>query len=212
MKIKLLVDAGAMKPGPALSQKLGPLGINLGRVVGEVNKATQNYSGMKVPVILDIDVKTKNFTVEVLTPPAAELLKKELGIEKGSPQPDKIKVGNAAFEQIIKIAKEKQAQTFTSLKETVKSVIGTCISMGVLIESKDPREVQEEVAQGLWDELIEKEVTEPSKEKLEKLNAEFEKVKKEQEALVKEIIGEGAGAGAEASTASGAGSEEKEKK
>ncbi|OYT37957.1 50S ribosomal protein L11, partial [Candidatus Pacearchaeota archaeon ex4484_31] len=87
MKLKLLVDAGAMKPNPAISQKLGPLGINLGRVIAEVNKATEKYKGMKVPVILDIDVKTKNFTITPLTPPTTELLKKEVNAEKGSPMP-----------------------------------------------------------------------------------------------------------------------------
>ncbi|MEM2031676.1 MAG: 50S ribosomal protein L11, partial [Candidatus Pacearchaeota archaeon] len=102
MEIKLLVDAGEMKPGPALSQKLGPLGINIGKVIAEVNNATREFSGMKVPVVLEID-KAKNIKVKVLTPPTSELLKKEIGIEKGSPMPNKIKIANIPIELVIKI-------------------------------------------------------------------------------------------------------------
>ena len=137
MQIKLLVDAGAMKPGPALSQKLGPLGINLGKVISQVNEATSSFKGMKVPVILDLDTKTKDFNVKVLTPPVAELLKRDLDLKKGSQQPDKIKIANISIEQIIKIAKIKEKDMFVdSLKSAVKTVIGSCVSLGILVESK----------------------------------------------------------------------------
>lgn len=188
MQIKLLVDAGAMKPGPALSQKLGPLGINLGKVISEVNKITSSFLGMKVPVILDINTKTRDFTLKVLTPPVSELLKKELGVVKGSQQPNKIKIGNAAMEQIIKIAKIKQEDMIVnSLKEAVKSVVGTCAALGILVESKEPKEIIEEINQEKWKELIDKGVDKASQEKLEKLAAEFEQVKKAQEVYVKEL-------------------------
>ena len=84
MQIKLLVEGGAMQPGPALSQKLGPAGINLGQVISKVNDATKDFKGLKVPVELDVDTGTKEFNVQVFSPPASELLKKELGVEKGS--------------------------------------------------------------------------------------------------------------------------------
>lgn len=188
MQIKLLVDGGAMKPGPALSQKLGPLGIPLGKVIAEINKATTSFEGMKVPVLLDINVKTKEFQVKVFTPPTAELLKKELGIAKGSMQPDKIKVGNAAFEQIIKIAKIKQQEMLTSsLKEAVKAVVGSCLSIGVLVESKEPKEILKEIENGSWDEIIDKGISQASSEKLAKLASDFEQVKKSQEALLKQL-------------------------
>ena len=188
MKLKLLVDAGAMKPNPAISQKLGPLGINLGRVIAEVNKATEKYKGMKVPVILDIDVKTKNFTITPLTPPTTELLKKEVNAEKGSPMPNKVKIGNLAIEQIVKIAKmKKEDMTASSLKKAVKTVLASCISLGILVESKEPKQVIEEVDQGVYDEIIEKGIEKPGEEKLKKLASDFEAVKKAQESLVKEI-------------------------
>src|SRR5210317_1427605 len=101
--IKLLVDGGDMKPGPAVGQQLGPLGINIGDVISKVNDATSEFKGMKVPAILDIDPKTKDIKVEVSSPPASELIKKEVGIEKGSGDHKKEKVANAAIEEIIKV-------------------------------------------------------------------------------------------------------------
>ena len=76
MQIKLLVEGGEMQPGPVLSQKLGPAGINIGSVIQKVNDATKAFKGMKVPVEVDIDVATKDIHVLVFSPPVAELLKK----------------------------------------------------------------------------------------------------------------------------------------
>ena len=90
MIVKLLVDGGDMKPGPAIGQRLGPLGINIGKVVQDVNKATKDFKGIKVPVELDIK-KDKTFSVNVLSPPTTELIKKELGIEKASGEAKKLK-------------------------------------------------------------------------------------------------------------------------
>ena len=87
MIIKLLIDAGGMKPGPALSQKLGPTGINVNQVITKVNESTKEFEGMKVPVEVDIDVVAKTIEVKVSSPPASGLLKREAGIEKGSQMP-----------------------------------------------------------------------------------------------------------------------------
>jgi len=188
MQLKLLVDGGEMKPGPSVSQKLGPLGLNLGKIISDINKETANFKGMKVPVILDIDAKTKDFKLKVLTPPLSELLKKEFKLDKGSPQPDKIKKANASIEQIIKIAKMKQQGMFVNdLKASVKTVIGACISLGIIIESKSPKEVIEEINQGKYDDLIKSENEKPSPEKIKKLSSDFEKIKKSQEDLVREL-------------------------
>ncbi|MEM1535892.1 MAG: 50S ribosomal protein L11 [Candidatus Pacearchaeota archaeon] len=187
MEIKLLVDAGEMKPGPALSQKLGPLGINIGKVIAEVNNATREFSGMKVPVVLEID-KAKNIKVKVLTPPTSELLKKEIGIEKGSPMPNKIKIANIPIELVIKIAKIKEKDMFVgNFKAAVKSVLGSCVSLGILVESKEPKEVIQEVDQGIYDDLIARKEEKASEEKIKKLAQDFEQVKKKQESLIKEL-------------------------
>ena len=80
MQIKILAEGGAMKPGPTLSQKLGPAGINVNQVIQKVNEATENFKGLKVPVELDVDTSTKEFTVQVFSPPVSELLKRELAV------------------------------------------------------------------------------------------------------------------------------------
>ena len=87
MKVKLIVEGGDMKPGPTVSQQLGPMGINLGKVISDVNEATKGFKGMKVPVEIDVDPKTKDFTIQVFSPPVSEMIKKELNIEKGSGKP-----------------------------------------------------------------------------------------------------------------------------
>jgi len=186
MIIKLLVDGGEMKVAPAVAQKLGPLGMNIGKIVEEVNAATQGFKGMKVPVILNVNPKTKEFTIKVETPPTAELLKKEFGLEKGSGEAAKIKVANAAIEQIIKIAKIKQeGMLVNNLKKAVKNVLGSCLSLGILIESQNAKLISKRVDSGVYDDLIAKGVTKASEEKLKKLQEEFEVVKKKQEEILK---------------------------
>ncbi len=186
MIIKLLIEGGDMKPGPVVAQKLGPLGINMGKVIEEVNKATENFKGLKVPVELDVDAKTKNFTIKVASPPVSELIKKELGIEKGSGEQKKLKAGNLAIEQVIKIAKTKQQDMLASnLKAAVRSVVGSCVSLGVLIENQDPKKVEEQIISGKYDKEIEEGKDKASEEKLNKLREYFEEIKEKQEEIIK---------------------------
>ncbi len=185
MIIKLLVDGGDMKPGPAVGQKLGPLGINIGKVVEEVNKATANFKGIKVPAELNI-AKDKTFTVTVLSPPTTELLKKELGIEKASGEQQKIKAANASIEQIISVAKTKYPNMLSGdLKAAVKSIVGTCVSAGILIENKPAKEIEEDIGAGKYDKEIQEGKTETSPEKRRKLDSFFNRLHAEQEALIK---------------------------
>ena len=161
MNIKLLVDGGAMKPGPALSQKLGPAGIPINKVIEDVNKATESFKGMKVPVELEIDLGTKAFEVEVFSPPVSELLKKEAGVEKGSGVQLKMNVGNLSIEQIISVAKAKMGNLLcNNLKTAVKTVVGSCTSLGILVESMPASEVGNLIDEGKYDKEIEAEVTE----------------------------------------------------
>lgn len=187
MQIKLLVDAGDMKPGPAIAQKLGPLGINIGKVIEDTNKATSVFKGIKVPVTLDVDTKTKSFKVEVLTPPVAELLKKELALDKGSGAPNKIKIVNAALEQIANVAKIKQSGMLAkNFKKALKSVLGSCVSLGIMVENKDPREVTKELDKNKeFKEIVEKQKTDVSEEKKQRLDEYFVKIKAKQDELLK---------------------------
>jgi large subunit ribosomal protein L11 len=186
MIIKLLIDGGDMKPSAAISQKLGPLGINIGKVIQDVNKSTANFKGMRVPVELDVNPKTKDFSVHVSSPPTAELIKKEIGIDLASGASKKVKVGNLAIEQLINIAKTKSPNmTSGSLKSAVRSVVGSCLSLGVLIENKEAKEVEQEILEGKYDSEINSEKTEVSTEKRGELDKFFSQLKLKQEAILK---------------------------
>jgi len=176
-----------MKPGPAVAQQLGPMGVNMGKVISDVNEATKGFKGMKVPVELDIDEKTKEFKVSTSSPPTSELLKKELGLEKGSAEHKNIKMGNGSIEDVIKVTKVKHCEMLEKeFKSAVKSVLGTCASIGILIENKNPNELIEDVETGKFDKEIDAKTSETSPEKREKLKAHFEKVKAEQDAKIAE--------------------------
>jgi large subunit ribosomal protein L11 len=188
MQIKLLVEGGDMKPGPALSQKLGPAGVPMNEVIQKVNESTKNFGGLKVPVEVEIDTKTKNIGVKVFSPPVSELLKKELGAEKGSGDHKQMQVANASIEQIISIAKTKLPGLLSrNLKAAVKTVLGSCTSLGILVENKSPKEVISEIDEGKYEKDIQEEKIETSEEKRAKLDKFFEIRKAKQEKDMKAL-------------------------
>ena len=185
MIIKLLIDAGEMKPGPAIAQQIGPMGINMGQVISKVNEATSSFKGMKVPVELDINEKTKEFEVSTSTPPTSELIKKELGIEKGSENHKKIKAGNASIEDIIKVAEIKMPDMLQrEFKSNVKSILGTCASIGILVESKEPNELIKDVDEGKFANEIKEKITVTPDDKRKDLNNFYEDLKRTQEEVL----------------------------
>ena len=187
MIIKILADGGAMKPGPALSQKLGPAGIPINQVIQKINEATSDFQELKVPVELDVNVKTKTFDVKVFSPPVSGLLKKELGIAKGSGTQLKNIVGNASIEQIISIAKTKMQNLLCKdLKSAVKVVAGTCVSLGILIENKPAKEIEKDIEAGKYDKEISQVKTETSPEKKKMLNDYLKEVQKKQDLMLKQ--------------------------
>lgn len=209
MKIKLIVDGGAMAPGPAVAQSLGPAGINIGKVIGDVNSATIGFKGMKVPVELDVDTKTKTYIIKVSSPPVSELVKKELNLEKGSGEPHRLKVGNIALERIIFVAKTKLPNLLAKdLKKAVKLVVGTCVSLGILIDNKEAKEIEKDIDAGKYDKEISKEITEVSPAKKKELELFYAvrkaKQEKEQKALEEAKAAEEAAKAAAATTAGAA--------
>ena len=82
--IKALVEGGKASAGPPLGPALGPLGVNIMEIINTINDKTKQFSGMKVPVKVIIDPKTKKFEIDMGTPPATSLILKELNLEKGS--------------------------------------------------------------------------------------------------------------------------------
>ncbi|VVB78492.1 50S ribosomal protein L11 [uncultured archaeon] len=182
MIIKLLIEGGDMKPGPAIAQQLGPMGINMGKVISDVNSSTKEFKGMKVPVELDVDKKTKEFHIKVFSPPASELIRKELKLEKGSAKIKEIKVGNASIEDIIKVAKIKHSNMLEKeFKSAVKSILGTCAAMGILVEDKEPNELMEDVVNGKFDKEINQKLSETTTDKRNRLEDYYKKVKTAQD-------------------------------
>jgi len=153
--VELLVDGGKATAGPPIGPILGPLGVNVLMVVNKINELTKEYSGMKVPVTVTVDPETKEFEVSVGIPTTSALIVKEAQIEKGSGAPNTEKVGNLTMEQVIKIAKIKSPSLLASnLKAAVKEILGSCVSIGVTVEGKDPKDVQKELEEGVYDDII----------------------------------------------------------
>ena len=155
--VELLVSGGQATAGPPLGPALGPLGLNTLAVVTKINELTKDYAGMKVPVKVDVNVEDKTFEVTVGTPTASALIVSELKIQKGSETPNTQKVGDLTMEQVLRITKVKRSQLLAStLKGAAKEMLGTCISMGVTVEGKDPKEVQAEIDEGKHEALFSK--------------------------------------------------------
>jgi large subunit ribosomal protein L11 len=153
--IELLVNGGQANAGPPLGPALGPLGVNVMMIVNKINEITKDYSGMKVPVKVIVDPDTKEFEVTVGTPTTSALVVSELKIEKGSATPHTAKVGNLTMEQVVRIAKIKRPEFLAkTLKSAAKEVLGSCVSMGVTVENRDPREIQKEIDAGKHDAIF----------------------------------------------------------
>jgi len=153
--LEALIDGGKATGGPPLGPTLGPLGVNVLAIVNKINELTKDYAGMKVPVKIIVDTETKAFDIEVGIPTTSALIVKELGVEKGSGNPLTEKIGDLKIESILKIAKMKKDQLLSvTLKSGVKEILGCCVSMGVTVEGKEPKEVQKEVDQGTYNHLF----------------------------------------------------------
>jgi len=152
--VEVLVAGGKATAGPPLGPALGPLGINVKAVVDEINKKTATFNGMQVPVKIVVDAK-KTFTVTVGIPPVTALIKKEAGIEKGSAEPNVKLAGNLPIEAAVRIASMKLENMLSyELKTAVKEVVGTCVSMGVSVDGKRPKEVLAAISEGKYDSVL----------------------------------------------------------
>lgn len=187
--IETLVSGGEATAAPPLGPALGPLGVNIGQVVGDINKKTASFKGMQVPVKVIIDTDTKEFTITVGTPPASALIKKEAGIEKGSGNPLMDKVADLRIENIIKIAKMKEGNLLgKTLKQRIKEIIGTCNSMGVMVGAVSGKEAIQHVNEGKYDQEIKAEKIELTAEELKEMQEEKKKLAEEIEQRREEFI------------------------
>jgi large subunit ribosomal protein L11 len=132
--VKLQVPAGHATPAPPVGTALGPHGVNIMDFVKQFNAKTQAAAGMITPVVVTI-YKDRTFTFITKTPPAAVLLKKEAGIEKGSATSNRDKVGKVTRAQLQKIAELKMPDlNATDLEGAINMIAGTARSMGLVVE------------------------------------------------------------------------------
>ncbi len=178
--VETLIEGGKATAAPPLGPALGPTGVNIGQVVSEINQKTAELKGMKVPVKVTIDTETKEFSIEVGTPPAAALIRKEAGIQKGASNPLTEKVADLLIEQIIKISKMKEdALLGKDTKMRVKEIVGTCQSMGILVEGMPAQEALKAIDEGKFDSEISSGKTEISEEEKKQLEEERKRLEEE---------------------------------
>ncbi|MCD6168455.1 MAG: 50S ribosomal protein L11 [Caldisericia bacterium] len=132
--IKLQIPAGKATPAPPIGPALGQKGVNIMQFCNEFNKKTKDQDGILIPVVITV-YTDKSFTFEIKTPPVSALIKKALKIEKGSGEPNKVKVGRLSKKQVEEIAKKKMKDLNAgSLEAAMRIVEGTARSMGVEVE------------------------------------------------------------------------------
>jgi large subunit ribosomal protein L11 len=133
--VKLQVPAGSANPSPPIGPALGQQGVNIMEFCKQFNAATQKLEkGLPIPVIITV-YSDRSFTFIMKTPPASVLIRKALGLEKGSGTPNTAKVGKITRKQLEEIAKTKAPDlTAADLEASVRTIAGTARSMGVDVE------------------------------------------------------------------------------
>jgi large subunit ribosomal protein L11 len=147
--VEALVTGGKASAAPPLGPALGPLGVNIGEVINKINEKTKAFDGMEVPVKVVIDNETKDFTITVGTPPVTSMLKSEMKVKKLAKITEEGKElpGDLPLEKVISIAKAKDSLG-GEMKARVKQVLGTCLSSGVTVDGKSPKDIQKEIDEG----------------------------------------------------------------
>ena len=132
-RLKLMIPAGKATPAPPLGPTLAQYQINIMEFVKQYNERTKDKVGMIIPAEITI-YSDRSFTFELKTPPTSELLKKAAGVEKGSPEPNRIKVGKITRQQLREIAEMKLPDLNTKdIEKAMRIVEGTARSMGIEI-------------------------------------------------------------------------------
>lgn len=132
--VKLHIQAGQATPAPPVGPALAQHGLNIGEFCSKFNDATKNNQGFKIPVDITI-YEDRTYDFNLHEPTASELLKKAAGIEKGSGEPNKTKVGKISKDQLRKIAEKKMADlNAVDIEGAMKIIEGTAKNMGITIE------------------------------------------------------------------------------
>jgi large subunit ribosomal protein L11 len=162
--IKVIVKGGKASAAPPLGPSLAAMKMNTQDVINAINEKTKDLDGMEVPVTVDVEPSTKQFKISVGTPSLAALIRKELKVKKLSKAPfnvyekEEVKEEfkeSIKFEQVVKIAKMKMDDMKTDdLRNAVKQTVAFCVSAGVYVEGKRPKEILKEIDEGKWDSKI----------------------------------------------------------
>lgn len=132
--VKLQIPAGKATPAPPVGTALGPHGVNIMQFTKEFNAKTSDQAGMIIPVVLTV-YQDRSFTFITKTPPVAILIKKAIGIETGSSEPNKVKIAKLSKAKVREIAEMKMPDLNASSVETAMNMVaGTARSMGVEVE------------------------------------------------------------------------------
>jgi len=164
--LKLLVDGGKASAGPPIGPTLAPLKMPIQDIVNAINEKTKGFAGIQVPVTLVANTVTKEFTLDIGTPPVSSLIKKEMKLDKlaiapfGTYKPkegEQVKEFDQSIEvgKLIEITKSKMDTIGTSnLKNALKCVVASCVSTGMKVEGKHPKEILKEIDSGVWDSKL----------------------------------------------------------
>jgi large subunit ribosomal protein L11 len=162
--IKAIVKAGKASAGPPLGPSLAALKMNTKDVIAAINEKTKDLEGMEVPVTVEIEPSTKEFKISVGTPSLTALIRKELNVKTLAKAPfnvyekEEVKEEfkeSLDFDKVVKFAKMKMSDMKTDdLKNAVKQTVSFCVSAGVYVEEKRPKEILKEIDEGKWDSKI----------------------------------------------------------
>ncbi|MEM0146831.1 MAG: 50S ribosomal protein L11 [Candidatus Micrarchaeaceae archaeon] len=143
-----LIEGGKATTGPPFGPALGPLGVNIGKIVAEINEKTKEFAGIKVPVKVFVNSDNKEYRIEVGMPPTSALILKEIGAQKGAKSKDEA-IGNLTIEQLKRVLAIKSDMLYgKSDKEKLKQIIGTCKSMNVTVEGSDAKIALKKISSG----------------------------------------------------------------
>jgi Ribosomal protein L11 len=152
--VEVLVPGGKATAGPPLGPAAWVPSVSTSKPLLMRLQKTASFNGMQVPVRVEVDDK-KNFTISVGIPPTTALIMKEAGVEKGSGEPNTNIVGDMPLESAVTIAKMKLDDMLSyDLKNAVKEVIGTCVSLGITVSGKKPKDMLKEIDSGAHDAVL----------------------------------------------------------
>lgn len=153
-EVEATIQGGKASAGPPLGPALGAAGLNTQAVLADINEKTKDFAGMQVPIVVVIE-DDKSYTIKIGAPPATGLIKSVLGIQKGSGNARTDFVKDMSIEDLKKLAGMKRGDlTASSFRQACAEIVGTCTSMGITVDGKNPREMSKAIRAGEYDDVL----------------------------------------------------------